>query len=82
MILGTVILDGKRIAAEIKKEVAEEVKELKKQGIRPGLATVLVGDDPASHIYVRNKVKDCEEVGIFSEKSFFRRILRRMRFCR
>lgn len=68
MILGTVILDGKRIAAEIKKEVAEEVKELKKQGIRPGLATVLVGDDPASHIYVRNKVKDCEEVGIFSEK--------------
>lgn len=66
--MGTVILDGKRIAAEIKKEVAEEVKELKKQGIRPGLATVLVGDDPASHIYVRNKVKDCEEVGIFSEK--------------
>lgn len=68
MILETVILDGKKIAEEIKKEVAEEVRELKKQGIRPGLATVLVGDDPASHIYVRNKVKDCEEVGIFSEK--------------
>lgn len=62
------IIDGKKVAAEIKNEVAREVKELKKKGVVPGLATVLVGDDPASHIYVRNKVKDCEEVGIFSEK--------------
>ncbi len=63
-----IILDGKKIAAEIKKEVKEAVTKLKARGITPGLATVLVGDDPASHIYVKNKVKDCEEVGIFSEK--------------
>ncbi|MCX7831970.1 MAG: bifunctional methylenetetrahydrofolate dehydrogenase/methenyltetrahydrofolate cyclohydrolase FolD, partial [Actinobacteria bacterium] len=62
------IIDGKKISAEIKQEVAEEVKNLKKSGIQPGLATILVGDDPASHIYVKNKVKDCNEVGIYSEK--------------
>jgi methylenetetrahydrofolate dehydrogenase (NADP+)/methenyltetrahydrofolate cyclohydrolase len=63
-----ILLDGKKIAAEIKLEVKNEVERLKAKGIVPGLATVLVGDDPASHIYVRNKVKDCEETGIFSEK--------------
>lgn len=62
------ILDGRKIASQIKEEVSREVKELKVKGIVPGLATILVGDDPASHIYVRNKVRDCEEVGIFSEK--------------
>lgn len=63
-----IILDGKKIAAEIKEEVKEAVINLKSRGVTPGLATVLVGDDPASHIYVKNKVKDCEEVGIFSER--------------
>src|SRR5271170_7780679 len=61
------ILDGAAIAAEIKAEVAEEVKLLAAQGIRPGLAAVLVGHVPASEIYVRSKVKTCGELGFFSE---------------
>jgi methylenetetrahydrofolate dehydrogenase (NADP+) / methenyltetrahydrofolate cyclohydrolase len=61
------ILDGAAIAAEIKAEVAEEVKLLATQGIRPGLAAVLVGHVPASEIYVRSKVKTCGELGLFSE---------------
>ena len=61
------ILDGAAIAAEIKAEVAEEVKQLAGQGIRPGLAAVLVGHVPASEIYVRSKVKTCAELGLFSE---------------
>lgn len=61
------ILDGAAIAAEIKAEVAEEVKLLAAQGIRPGLAAVLVGRVPASEIYVRSKVKTCGELGLFSE---------------
>jgi methylenetetrahydrofolate dehydrogenase (NADP+)/methenyltetrahydrofolate cyclohydrolase len=61
------ILDGTAIAAEIKAEVAEEVKLLASQGIRPGLAAVLVGHVPASEIYVRSKVKTCGELGLFSE---------------
>jgi methylenetetrahydrofolate dehydrogenase (NADP+)/methenyltetrahydrofolate cyclohydrolase len=60
------ILDGTAIAAEIKREVAEEVKLLAAQGIRPGLAAVLVGHVPASEIYVRSKVKTCGELGLFS----------------
>jgi methylenetetrahydrofolate dehydrogenase (NADP+)/methenyltetrahydrofolate cyclohydrolase len=62
------ILDGNKIAAEIRAEVAAEVKTLAASGLRPGLAVVLVGHDPASEIYVRGKVKSCEEVGIYSEK--------------
>jgi methylenetetrahydrofolate dehydrogenase (NADP+) / methenyltetrahydrofolate cyclohydrolase len=61
------ILNGVAIAAEIKQEVAEEVKLLAERGIRPGLAAVLVGNVPASQIYVRNKVKICGEVGIYSD---------------
>ena len=61
------ILDGAAIAAEIKVEVGEEVKLLAAQGIRPGLAAVLVGHLPASEIYVRSKVKTCGELGLFSE---------------
>jgi methylenetetrahydrofolate dehydrogenase (NADP+)/methenyltetrahydrofolate cyclohydrolase len=62
------ILDGNKIASEIRAEVAAEVNTLAASGIRPGLAVVLVGHDPASEIYVRGKVKSCEEVGIYSEK--------------
>jgi methylenetetrahydrofolate dehydrogenase (NADP+)/methenyltetrahydrofolate cyclohydrolase len=62
------ILDGNKIAGEIRAEVAAEVKTLASQGLRPGLAVVLVGHDPASEIYVRGKVKSCEQVGIYSEK--------------
>jgi methylenetetrahydrofolate dehydrogenase (NADP+)/methenyltetrahydrofolate cyclohydrolase len=61
------ILDGAAIAAAIKQEVAEEVKLLATQGIRPGLAAVLVGNVAASQIYVRSKVTSCAELGIFSE---------------
>lgn len=60
------ILDGKQIAAAIKTELAERVGRLRARGIVPGLATVLVGDDPASHSYVRMKHRDCEQVGINS----------------
>ena len=62
------ILDGTKIAQEIRSEVAAEVKTMAAAGIRPGLAVVLVGHNPASEIYVRGKVRACEEVGIHSEK--------------
>jgi methylenetetrahydrofolate dehydrogenase (NADP+)/methenyltetrahydrofolate cyclohydrolase len=61
------ILDGATIAAAIKHEVAEEVKLLAAQGIRPGLAAVLVGNAAASEIYVRSKVQACAELGIYSD---------------
>jgi methylenetetrahydrofolate dehydrogenase (NADP+)/methenyltetrahydrofolate cyclohydrolase len=61
------ILDGAAIAAEIRQEVAEEVRALAAKGIRPGLAAVLVGSVAASEIYVRNKVRICGEVGIYSD---------------
>jgi methylenetetrahydrofolate dehydrogenase (NADP+)/methenyltetrahydrofolate cyclohydrolase len=61
------ILDGVAIAAAIKREVAEEVKRLAGQGIRPGLAAVLVGHVPASEIYVRSKVQTCAELGLYSD---------------
>ena len=60
------IIDGKKIAADVRSEVAEEAKELGDKGVMPGLATVLVGDDPASHVYVRAKRKACAEVGVRS----------------
>ncbi len=62
------ILDGTKIAQEIRSEVAAEVRTMATAGVRPGLAVVLVGHNPASEIYVRGKVKACEEVGIYSEK--------------
>src|ERR1700758_1491368 len=62
------ILDGTKIASEIRAEVAAEVKSLASAGMRPGLAVVLVGDHPASEIYVRGKGKSPEEVGLSSEK--------------
>jgi methylenetetrahydrofolate dehydrogenase (NADP+)/methenyltetrahydrofolate cyclohydrolase len=61
-------LEGARVAAEIKREVAEEVERLSREhGVKPRLVTVLVGDDAASAVYVRNKVRTCEELGIASE---------------
>ena len=61
------VLDGVAVAAEIKAEVAAEVRELAKQGVVPGLAVILVGSVAASEIYVRSKVKTCGELGIYSE---------------
>ncbi|GAB4235421.1 MAG: bifunctional methylenetetrahydrofolate dehydrogenase/methenyltetrahydrofolate cyclohydrolase FolD [Acidobacteriota bacterium] len=62
----TRILDGKKIAAALREEVAREVEELKRRGIVPGLAAVLVGENPASQVYVRNKVRTCAELGMHS----------------
>jgi methylenetetrahydrofolate dehydrogenase (NADP+)/methenyltetrahydrofolate cyclohydrolase len=62
------ILDGTRMASDIRSEVAAEVKKMAAAGIRPGLAVVLVGHNPASEIYVRGKVKAGEQVGVYSEQ--------------
>ena len=61
-------IDGKAVAAGVKARVAREAAELKDRGITPGLAVVIVGSDPASRIYVNNKKKACQEVGIYSEE--------------
>ena len=62
------ILDGSSVARSIKEEVAAEVAQYAKLGLRPGLAAVLVGNDAASEIYVSSKVKTCEQLGLYSEK--------------
>lgn len=62
------LLDGKALSFKIKEEIKEEVKILEqKTGKKPGLAVVIVGQDPASQVYVRNKAKDCDETNIYSE---------------
>ena len=62
------IIDGKALAQKIKENISEEVSEMKNKGIIPGLAVILVGDDPASKVYVNNKKKACAQVGIYSEE--------------
>lgn len=66
--MAAIILDGNKIAGEIRAEVASEVKTMTASGMRPGLAVVLVGHNPASEAYVRGKVKSSAEVGIYSEQ--------------
>src|SRR5207248_10392789 len=66
--MSATVLDGNKIAAEIRAEAAAAVKSMAAAGMRPGLAVILVGNNPASEIYVRGKVKSCEELGIYSEK--------------
>jgi methylenetetrahydrofolate dehydrogenase (NADP+)/methenyltetrahydrofolate cyclohydrolase len=66
--MAAIILDGNRIGGEIRAEVASEVKTMTAAGMRPGLAVVLVGHNPASEAYVRGKVKSSGEVGIYSEQ--------------
>ncbi len=66
--MAATLLDGNKIANEIRAEVAAEVRTLSAAGVRPGLAVILVGNNPASEIYVRGKVKSSEEVGIYSER--------------
>ncbi|MBI1819826.1 MAG: bifunctional methylenetetrahydrofolate dehydrogenase/methenyltetrahydrofolate cyclohydrolase, partial [Nitrospirae bacterium] len=61
------IIDGKKISLEIRNEIAVKVREITSRGIVPGLATVLVGDNPASQVYVRNKKKSALEAGMHSE---------------
>jgi methylenetetrahydrofolate dehydrogenase (NADP+)/methenyltetrahydrofolate cyclohydrolase len=65
--LATQILDGKKIAATIQQELVERIQRLKEKGITPGLAAVLVGDNPASAIYVQSKTRMCQQLGLFSE---------------
>ncbi len=60
------IIDGKALAAQIRTEVTQRVAAIKAQGITPGLAVILVGDNPASQVYVRNKVKACSDCGMHS----------------
>jgi methylenetetrahydrofolate dehydrogenase (NADP+)/methenyltetrahydrofolate cyclohydrolase len=66
--MAAIILDGNKIASEIRAEVASEVKAMAAAGMRPGLAVVLVGHNPASEVYVRGKVKSSGELGIYSEQ--------------
>ncbi len=60
------ILDGKKLATDVRANIAQEIEQLKTKGIIPGLAVVLVGEDPASQVYVRNKEQACQTVGINS----------------
>src|SRR5688572_2154605 len=64
----TSVIDGKAVAASVLEECRAEVAELKAKGITPGLAVVLVGDDPASHVYVGSKVRTCGDLGLHSKK--------------
>ncbi len=66
--MATTLIDGKAVAAKIREGLAAEIAELKAQGKTPGLAVVLVGEDPASQVYVGSKVRACEELGIYSQK--------------
>ncbi len=61
------IIDGKQIAAKVREEIKEKTALLIEQGVRPGLAVIIVGEDSASQVYVRNKIKACAEVGFYSE---------------
>ena len=82
------LIDGKAVSANVRTQVAEEVEALKKQGVTPGLAVVIVGDDPASRTYVNNKKKACAQTGIHSEeyawmkKPWWRQLFRRKMWMR
>ena len=62
------IIDGKKVSAAVRAQVRDEVVELVKRGVQPGLAVVIVGNDPASRTYVNNKKKACADTGIYSEE--------------
>ena len=66
--MSAVLIDGKTISAKVNQDTANMVEELKKQGVHPCLAVILIGEDPASQIYVRSKVTRCAELGILSRK--------------
>ncbi len=68
IIMSAKVVDGKKLSIKIKEELKDEVKELKLQGLKPGLAVILVGDNPASRVYVNSKKRACEEIGIYSEE--------------
>lgn len=62
------IIDGKAVSAAVKERVAKEVQALKEKGVTVGLAVIIVGEDPASQVYVRNKERACEQCFMYSEK--------------
>lgn len=62
------LIDGKAVSLQVKQQVKQECDKLKAKGVTPGLAVIIVGDDPASQVYVRNKEKACEECGFYSVK--------------
>lgn len=62
------IIDGKAVSKAVRERVAEETKQLKEKGVTPGLAVIIVGNDSASQVYVKNKEKACEEVGFTAKK--------------
>ena len=62
------LIDGKALAAQMREQMGEQVQKLQAQGVTPGLAVVLVGDDPASRVYVSMKEKACAATGIFSDE--------------
>lgn len=66
--MAAIILSGTKFRDEIQSELLRQVADLKREGVTPGLAAVLVGEDPGSQIYVRNKVKACEALGLYSRK--------------
>ena len=66
--MSAIRMDGKIVSAKVRGSILEEVNKLKEQGVRPGLAVIIVGEDPASQVYVRNKERACEECGFYSEK--------------
>ncbi len=63
-----ILIDGKLVSKKVKDDVASRVKELEEKGIKPGLAVIIVGDDPASRVYVNNNKKACAQVGFYSEE--------------
>ncbi len=67
------IVDGKELAGIVRQELKSHVESLIQRGIKPGLAVIIVGDDPASSIYVRNKAKACSDIGIYSEVHRFQK---------
>lgn len=62
------LIDGKAVSLQVKQQVKQECDKLKTKGVTPGLAVIIVGDDPASQVYVRNKERACEECGFYSVK--------------
>ncbi|MBQ9229136.1 MAG: bifunctional methylenetetrahydrofolate dehydrogenase/methenyltetrahydrofolate cyclohydrolase FolD [Eubacterium sp.] len=62
------IIDGKAVSQAVKEQVKNECEQLKQQGVTPGLAVIIVGEDPASQVYVRNKERACEQCGFYSKK--------------
>ncbi|MBO5495322.1 MAG: bifunctional methylenetetrahydrofolate dehydrogenase/methenyltetrahydrofolate cyclohydrolase FolD [Eubacterium sp.] len=62
------IINGKEVSAQVRQAVSNETAQLKEKGVTPGLAVIIVGDDPASQVYVKNKERACDEVGFYSEK--------------